>query len=281
MVVIGGGYIGFEFAHFAVRAGVKVSLVVRSDWCLKAFDPDLVGMLIKDSQRLGIDILFNAPMDSIEKRGDQYLVSAGNGSVQIETDLVLHAAGRVPNVDGLDCSKGQVEISDQGIRVNEYLQSVSNPKVFAAGDVVATGPQLTPVALMEAEIIAQNVLQDRSVPVDYTGVPSIVFTHPVMARAGLLERECQAVGIPYAIRWEETSHWASYQRLGEGLAAAKILYHPETDAILGAHVLGVHSEEVINVFALAIQQGIPRKALIRTVCSYPSFLYDTIRHVLR
>src|SRR6056297_1242627 len=126
MIVIGGGYIGFEFAHLAVRAGVKVSLLVRSDWCLKAFDPDLVGMLIKESQELGIDIHFNAPVESVEKDGPRYLVSTGGGSIRLKADLVVHAAGRVPNLEGLDCPEGRVEASDQGVVVDKYLQSVSN-----------------------------------------------------------------------------------------------------------------------------------------------------------
>jgi len=280
MVVIGGGYIAFEFAHMAIRAGVKVSLIVRSDWCLRAFDFDLVRMLIEYSEKLGIDIHFNAPMDYIKKRDDGYLVSAGDGFVQIETDLVLHGAGRVPNVEGLDCPKGQVEVSDQGIVVNEYLQSVSNERVFASGDVVATGPQLTPVALMESETIIQNILNDLSAKVDYTGIPSIVFTHPVMARAGRLEQDCRYQGIDYQVKWSDSWKWASYQRLGEHLAAVKILYHPGTEQILGVHILGRRAEEVINVFALAIQHGLTRKDVSRVVWSYPSFVYDTVRHVL-
>lgn len=280
MTVIGGGYIAFEFAHMAVRAGVRVSLVVRSDWCLKAFDPDLVGKLVDDSRKLGIDIHFNAPMDRIDKRDQTLLVSAGNGSVQIEADLVLHGAGRIPNVQGLDCEKGQVEVSRKGIAVNEHLQSVSNPRVYASGDVIETGPQLTPVALKEAEIVAANVLEPGSARVDYTGMPSILFTHPVMARAGLLEKECRSEGIDYEVHWADASHWASYQRLGERLAGVKVLTSPDRDTVLGAHFLGRHAEEVVNIFALAIQQGVPLKDLTSVVWSYPSTGYDVMRHVL-
>ncbi len=280
MAVIGGGYIAFEFAHLAVRAGVQVDLLVRSDWCLRAFDPDLVQILVEHSRDLGIRIHFNAPLDHIQKQDKAYLVSAGQGAVSIETDLVLHGAGRVPNVEGLDCPKGDVEVSKYGIVVNEYLQSVSNPFVYAAGDVVATGPQLTPVALMEAEVVAANVLQKGPIQVDYTGIPSILFTHPVMARTGLLESECSRQGLEYTVYWADASRWASYKRLGEKVAGVKILVNPQTDEVLGAHVLGRNAEEVVNTFALAIQQGISRTKLVQTVWSYPSFVYDTVRHVL-
>lgn len=280
MVVIGGGYIAFEFAHLANRAGVQVELLVRSDWCLKAFDSDLVRILVQYSQDLGIGIHFNAPVDHIHKHNTGYLVSARGGEVNIETDLVLHGAGRIPHVDGLDCHKGEVEVSDKGIVVNEYLQSVSNPLVYAAGDVVATGPQLTPVALMEAEVVVSNILRHGPVHIDYTGIPSILFTHPVMARAGRLESECVEHGLEYTVHWADASSWTSYQRLGEHVAAIKILTHPQTDEVLGAHILGRNAEEVVNILALAIQQGISRTKLVQTVWSYPSFVYDTIRHVL-
>jgi glutathione reductase (NADPH) len=280
MVIIGGGYIAFEFAHLAIRAGVQVELLVRSEWCLKAFDPDLVRILVRYSQDLGIGIHFNAPVDHIHKQDAGYLVSAGGGEMSIETDLILHGAGRIPHVDGLDCHKGDVDVSKEGIVVNEYLQSVSNPFVYAAGDVVATGPQLTPVALMEAEVVASNILRRGPVQVDYTGMPSNLFTHPVMARTGRLERECEEQGLESTVLWADASNWSSYQRLGEDVAAIKILTHPQTDEVLGAHVLGRNAEEVVNIFALAIQQGISRTKLAQTVWSYPSFVYDTIRHVL-
>jgi glutathione reductase (NADPH) len=280
MVIIGGGYIAFEFAHLAIRAGVQVELLVRSEWCLKAFDSDLVRILVRYSQDLGIGIHFNAPVDHIHKQDAGYLVSAGGGEMSIETDLILHGAGRIPHVDGLDCHKGDVDVSKEGIVVNEYLQSVSNPFVYAAGDVVATGPQLTPVALMEAEVVASNILRRGPVQVDYTGMPSNLFTHPVMARTGRLERECEEQGLESTVLWADASNWSSYQRLGEDVAAIKILTHPQTDEVLGAHVLGRNAEEVVNIFALAIQQGISRTKLAQTVWSYPSFVYDTIRHVL-
>jgi len=280
MAVIGGGYIAFEFAHLAARAGTGVDILVRSGRCLKYFDPELVDLLVDRSEALGIRIHHHVPMDRIEREGGSFRVLAGDGSREVRSDLVLHGAGRVPALAGLDLEAGGVETGERGIALNERLQSVSNPRVYAAGDVNATGPQLTPVALMEAEAVTRDILEGSAEPPDYSGIPSVLFTHPVLARTGLLETECEELGIPYEKRFVDASQWASVKRLGEETAAVKILIQPGDGRILGAHVLGPHAEEVINVFAMAVRKRIPRRDLGDVVWAYPSFVYDTVRHVL-
>ena len=280
MAVVGGGYIAFEFAHLAARAGSRVDLLVRSGRCLKHFDPELVDLLVDRSGELGIRVHLHVPMDRIEQEGASFRVLAGNGSADVEADLVLHGAGRVPALENLGLDAGNVETGDAGISLNEFLQSVSNPRVYAAGDVNATGPQLTPVALMEAEAVVRSILEENAEPPDYSGIPSVLFTHPVLARTGLLEAECEELGIPYEKRFVDASGWASVKRLGEETAAIKILVQPEDGRILGAHVLGPRAEEVVNVFALAIRKRIPRRDLGDVVWAYPSFVYDAIRHAL-
>ncbi len=280
MLIIGGGYIGFEFAHLAVRLGVEVELVIRSDRCLKYFDPDLVDQLVDHSRHLGIGIYFQAPPQRIEKTEGRLRLIAGEGRVNREADLMLHGAGRIPALEELGLEAAGIQASGHGIPVDSYLRSRDNPKVFAAGDVVTQGPQLTPVALMEAELVARNIAGGTPRKVDYSGIPSVLFTHPMMARTGLLERECREQGIDYEQRFVDASKWASYQRIGENPAAVKLLWEKRTGRILGAHILGNGADEVINIFALAIQKGISRKDLIDTVWSYPSFGYDVIRHVL-
>jgi glutathione reductase (NADPH) len=280
MAVVGGGYIAFEFAHVAARAGTRVDLLVRSGRCLKHFDPDLVDLLIDKGDEMGIRVHLHVPVDRIEERNGRLRVFAGNGAAEVEADLVLHAAGRVPALEGLGLDAGGVEVGEGGIALNEYLQSVSNPRVYAAGDVDATGPQLTPVALMEAEAAVRNILEGNVAPPDYSGVPSVLFAHPTLARTGLLETDCEELGIPHEKRFVDAGGWASVRRLGEETAAVKILTQPEDGRILGAHVLSPHAEEVVNIFALAVRKRIPRRDLGEGVWAYPSFIYDTIRHVL-
>jgi glutathione reductase (NADPH) len=155
IVFVGGGYISFEFAHIAARAGAKVTILHRGKQPLEHFDPDLVNMLVQKSQDLGIDIHLQSAVEKIDKSSDDdgsYAVQYSNTSIasnssnqkkktttQIECDMVVHGAGRIPNTHGLDLAAAGVEHTMQGIKVNEYLQSVSNPSIYAAGDVAASG----------------------------------------------------------------------------------------------------------------------------------------------
>ncbi|MDI6886508.1 MAG: NAD(P)/FAD-dependent oxidoreductase [archaeon] len=120
---IGGGYISFELSHVAARAGAHVRILHRSKRPLKNFDPDLVDMLIKASQDLGIEIHLNMPVDSIEKKNGKLVVHAGENKNEFESDMVVHGAGRVPAIADLNLEKAEIEADKRGFLVNEYLQS--------------------------------------------------------------------------------------------------------------------------------------------------------------
>ncbi len=152
LLFVGGGYISFEFAHIAARAGSSVSLVHRSR-PLKGFDPDLVDRLVERTRKLGIEVHLETEVRAIEKGSEGLTVRAAKGGeeVSFEADRVVHGAGRVPDIDDMKLGKAGVDRTEAGIVVNEYLQSVSNPSVYAAGDAAATkGDPLTPVAAYEA-----------------------------------------------------------------------------------------------------------------------------------
>src|SRR5256714_3416675 len=141
IVFVGGGYIAFEFAHIAARAGAQVQVLHRGSRPLAKFDPDLVSMLVQASRELGIEVHVNRAVTAIERQGDHLLVHARVGAQEhtVEADLVVHAAGRTPEIDKLDLEVAGVAYGKEGVSVNEYLQSVTNPAVYAAGDVVASG----------------------------------------------------------------------------------------------------------------------------------------------
>jgi glutathione reductase (NADPH) len=281
LLFVGGGYISFEFAHVAVKAGAQVDIIQRGSRCLKHFDPDLVALLCATSHESGISIHYEAPIFSIEKHGAFFEVRAGEkGEKRFEADLVVHGAGRVAAVDGLALDRGGVQGDTQGIVVNEYMQSVSNPSVYAAGDVTEQGLQLTPVALLEAELAVHNILHGNERRIDYTGVSGVLFTHPVLATVGSQESELEQQKIPFRKRFKETSEWAPYRRIGERASGAKILIHSELGTILGAHLLGHQSQEVINIFGMAMRQGLTVDQLKGMVWSYPSFGYTLLRNLL-
>jgi len=277
IVFVGGGYIALEFAHIAARAGAQVQILHRGRRPLAAFDPDLVAELIQATQELGIQVQVNTAVKAIERQGTHLLVHAQTpGQEQtIEADLVVHAAGRVPEIDDLDLETAGIARGKGGISVNEYLQSVTNPVVYAAGDAVASGGfPLTPVAGMQGGIVARNLLEGNRHTPNYAGIPSVVFTTPPLARVGLSEEAAQAQGLHFKTHHEDTTGWYSSRRVALPHTGFKTLVEEGSDRLLGAHLLGLHAEEVINLFALAIRTGLRASDLKEMIYAYPTSASD-------
>lgn len=307
IVFVGGGYISFEFAHIAARAGAKVTILHRGKQPLEHFDPDLVNRLVQRSRDIGIDVRLQAAVNSIDKSSSLlsssttlndvgrnqlmvYYTSASDISKKnkqnsdevistVESNMVVHGAGREPNIHGLDLMEaGGVEYTHQGIMVNEYLQSVSNPAVYAAGDVAANkGLPLTPVASYDGSIVANNLIKGNTLKSNYIGLPSVVFTIPPLVSVGLQEKEAKDQGLRFRIKHEDSSGWASSRRVGETCAAFKVLVEEDTNRILGAHILGPHAEEVINIFSIAIRLGLTTRDLNDPILyTYPTNSSDIL-----
>lgn len=278
---VGGGYIAFEFSHVAARAGAHASMVHRHLKPLAHFDPDLVDRLTEATRELGVDMHFQAEVEAISKSSEGFRLHASGpaGEQVLEADMVVHAAGRVPDIDELDLPAGGVEREGRGVKVNEYLQSTSNPAVYAAGDAAASGPPLTPVAGYEGRIVVQNLLKGNHLKANYKGVPSVVFSIPPLASVGLREAEARERGLNFQCNLQDTSRWYSSRRIQEKCSGFKVLVEDGTGRILGAHLLGQEAGETINLFALAIRQGLTASELKDTLYSYPTHASD-IRYML-
>jgi glutathione reductase (NADPH) len=278
LVFVGGGYISFEFAHIAARAGARVTILHRGRRPLTRFDPDLVDRPVAHTRAVGIDVRLGAHVRAIESVGTLCRVTFRDdrGDALVDADVVVHGGGRVPDLDDLHLGAAGVHYSRAGVRVTEYLQSVSNAMVWTAGDCAATGgPPLTPVAAYEARIVAANLLEGRRITADYLAVPTVVFTEPPLARVGLTEDEARGKGLDYTIKHEDTSGWYSSRRLGAATSAFKVLIERGTDRIVGAHLLGPHADETINLFALAMHAGIPSGRFKEVLWAYPTHASDT------
>lgn len=279
IVFIGGGFIAFEFAHISNRAGAsEVTILQRGKHALVNFDPDLVDLQVKRTQELGITIHVEAVVTAVVKNGNEYIVeySSSHGKKTVTCDDVVHAAGRVPNIAHLNLQAIGVEMGRKGIKVNEYLRSVSNPNVFAVGDCADTGvPNLTPVSANEAKTAVVNLLSGKDeVPIHYPPIPSVVYTLPPVARVGLSETEANRQGLKFDVNYKKTSNWYSSLRVGEKYSAYKILVDRNTEKILGAHLIGSGAEELINIFAMAMGQGMTIDQLKKVVFAYPSYASD-------
>ena len=165
----------------------------------------------------------------------------------------------------------------RGVEVNAFLQSTTNPKVYAAGDAAASpGWPLTPVAGLEAEVVAANLLEGNHVAPDYTGVPTVVFTIPELARVGLLEAEARQQRLDVDVKLTDMSDWYTIERVGETHAAAKVLIEKGSGRIVGAHLLTPEASELINIFGLAMRASLGAAHLKRLVSAYPSAGSDIV-----
>ena len=272
---IGAGYISLEFAHVARRAGSTVT-ILGSGKPLPSFDEDVVARLLRHTRDEGIDVQLDTTVTDVERIvSGRFRVHTRRGETvgTIEADLVVHGAARVPNTARLDVTRGRVALDEHGaVAVNEFLQSTTNPRVYAAGDVTLPpgAIPLTPVAGHEGMIVAANILHGNTKRPDYRAIPSVVFTLPPLAGVGLTEDAARQSGQPFRVKAEDTAGWYANRRVRESAAMFKTIVNPETDLVLGAHLLGSHAEEVINLFAFAIRFGVPSAELKHMIYAYPT-----------
>ena len=271
LVFIGGGFVAFELAHLAAMCGARATILTHGDATLRRFDADAVARLVAATRAMGIAVHVNAPVARIDKEPHGLCLCVPG--LEIAADMVVNAAGRPPHLKGLALDLANVAAGPAGIRVNEFLQSTTNPTVYAAGDCLEAPYALTPTADLESRVAAENMLTGNTTPINRTGTPSVLFTQPPLAMAGLTEADCQAQGIAYVKKEYDLSDAFPWQRLGEHPGYSKTLVSPDTDQILGAHILGHAADELINTVALAMRQGLPAKALRDAIWAYPTCSY--------
>jgi len=276
VLFVGGGYISFEFAHVAASAGAQVTILHRGPRPLEGFDPDLVDMLVRRTREAGIQVELGIDVRAVAPAGDRVVVRGVQQGVErsFATDLAIHGAGRVPELDDLDLDTAGVKREKRGVSVNQYLQSVSNPAVYAGGDAAASGPALTPKADHDVGVLTTNLLEGNKRTPNYEGIASAVFTIPPLASVGLTEAAARSTGWRFRVTHQDTAGWFNTRRVGETAAGFKVLIEEETDRVLGAHLLGPRADEVINLFAVAIRLRIPARDLKEVIFAYPTYGSD-------
>jgi glutathione reductase (NADPH) len=281
VIFVGGGVISFEFGHVYARAGAKVTILEALPQLLPALDADAVAHLRAESERIGIATKTSVIVQRIEPAGDRFRVvfSYDGREHALEAERVVNGAGRIANIDGLDLAAGNVEHADGRIAVDAHLRSTSNPAVYVCGDVVPNAPQLSPVATYEGDIVGRNIVEGPKHSPDYASIPTAVYTVPALASVGLTEAAARAKGMQLKVHSTDMIGWFSARTYAETVAWSKILIDQNDDRIIGAHFVGHEGQELINLFAIAIQFGIPASALKQTIYAYPTFSADIV-HML-
>ena len=273
IIFVGGGYIAFEFGHIAARAGVEVTILHRGERPLEHFDGDLVAKLLERTRAVGIDVRTRTNVLAVEGVPEQFKVLASTESrpEAFEADMVVHAAGRAPELGDLNLSAAGIEYDEHGVRVNDVLQSVSNPTVYAAGDAANSGglPE-TPFAQYAGSVVARNLLEGNKHRAAYLGMASVVYSIPPLGRVGLTEEEARTKGLSFSVNQADTSSWYSARRVAEPASMYKVLIEKDCGRILGAHLLGPEADEFTNVFALAVRADVRADVLRETLFVYPT-----------
>lgn len=273
LLFVGGGYIAFEFAHVAARAGARVTILHNDAHPLAGFDAEIAQRLVEYSRTCGIEIILEAPVTSIERTGDGVVAHVKQKDAQrtYTAKSGVLAAGRIPSLDGLALDRGGVERTNKGVKVNEFLQSTSNARVYAAGDAADSGGlPLTPVAGDTGEITAQNILRGNSRKTDFRGLATMVYTIPALGSVGITEEQARKQGVKIDVHAGDMKDWYSTRHVAGGAAFYKVVIEKDSGKLLGATILGPFAEEQINVLSMAIRHGLDAHAVVDTLFAYPT-----------
>lgn len=280
-VVVGGGYIAVEFAGIFRGLGVATTLVHRSELFLRGFDLELRRCLSTQMAQQGIALRFGTEVESVDRGLDALELTLSDGS-RLFTDLVLCAVGRRPDTAGLGLEAVGVELTDAGaIRVDDDLRT-SVPSIFALGDVIDR-VRLTPVAIAEAMSFARSQFGGQSMRVDYSLIPTAVFSQPGLASVGLTEEGARDCGLDvriYAARFTPLRH--ALTRSGSE-SLLKLVVDAKTDRVLGAHMLGDDAAEIIQGLAVALRAGATKATFDATIGIHPTVAEEfvTMREPVR
>jgi len=274
VVIAGGGYIANEFAGIFNSFGAKVIIVNRGDTILRGYDEQIRDRLLQISMTKGIEFKFNAPFEAIDKRNDGLTVRL-RGHEPIEADAVLFAVGRSPNVAGLGLEAAGVALNDRGAIKVDDDNATNVASIYAVGDVTDR-IQLTPVAIREGQAFADTVFGGKPTRVDYANVPSAVFSHPPIAAVGLTE--AQARNTFGSIR----TYASDFRPMKNVLAGRneralyKMVVDAESDVVLGLHMIGPDSAEILQAAAVAVKAGLTKAQFDQTVALHPSMAEELV-----
>jgi glutathione reductase (NADPH) len=268
MVIVGSGVVACEFGWVFARLGTEVTIVARGDRPLGGeFDRDFLQAIVEHSEKIGVRWAWNSNVRAVRREGDALAVDLGSRT--LAADFVLNAAGRTAAIEELDLARANVKGGEDGIEVDEYLQSPANPRVYAAGDAHGEW-QLSPVASYEGRVIARNILAPRSSKADYSVLPRAVYTTPPMAVVGLTEEQAKKRGVDVVAVTNDMTRWKVYAIAGEELARAKTVIEKSSGKVLGAQLCAPTAPDVIHFFTLAIRFGMTKDQLEDMVYAYPT-----------
>lgn len=275
VVIAGGGYIANEFAGIFNEFGAQVTLVNRGDTILRGYDEQIRDRLLQISMTKGIQFRFNCPFERIEKAEDGTLTIKLAGADPFEADLLLFATGRAPRSQGLGLEELGVEFAANGaIKVDEYSKT-NIDHIYAVGDVTDR-VQLTPVAIREGHAFADTVFGGRPVKVDHSNIPTAVFSHPPIAAVGMTEAEARNQLGTIKVFTSDFRPMKNVLANRNERALYKMIVNAANDQVVGLHMIGPDSAEILQAAAIAVKAGLTKAQFDETIALHPTMAEELV-----
>lgn len=269
ITIIGSGYIGMEFATIANAAGANVTVMLHSDKVLRDFYQPYVELVVADLKKRGVKFIENAQVQAFKQSNDGYQVIYGDQQT-LNTEWILDATGRIPNVDNLGLEDVGVKHDQKGVYVNDYLQT-NIDNIYAAGDVVANElPKVTPAAYFESKYLMQLFSGKTTKPIEMPVIPAVVFTSPRIAKAGMSIEEAE--NNDYEISENDLANYWYYKVDKESIAQSKQV-HDKSGHLLGVTEISDQAQDAVNALLPAIEFQLDPQQIGRLTSLFPTIGY--------
>ncbi|MCA1936230.1 MAG: glutathione-disulfide reductase [Asticcacaulis sp.] len=268
IAIVGGGYIAVEFAGVMNGFGVDTHILYRGDQILRAFDQEVREHLTQEIGKKGIKVMCHADPKKLEKT-DKGIRITLTDDTELTVDKVLYATGRRPHTDGLGLTEVGVELDRDGAVVVDAYSRTAVEHIFAVGDVT-NRCNLTPVAIREAVAFVETAFKDNPTAYDYANIPTAVFSQPQIGTVGLTEQDAVARGIRVDIYTARFKPMKTAFVAGESRTLMKLIVDHKTDIVLGAHMVGPDSAEIIQMAGIAVKAGLTKAQWDATCAVHPT-----------
>ena len=268
IVIVGGSFIGVEFATFFAELGVKVNLVELLEQILPNEDQETVDLLRQELIRWGINIHTSTKLESLKNTDSGVVVQAKKNGEQLElnADCALLCTGRKPLLHSKELDELGIEYTKAGIKIDENMMT-NVASIYAVGDVTG-GMMLAHRATQQAKVAAGHICGDGTLNYNEKFIPSVVYSHPQIARVGLMQKQAEAEGL--SVEVVKSSYSANIiaraELMGQGFV--KAIFHQ--DKLIGATIVGDYAAELITPLALAVSNGLTKKQLRSWVIPHPT-----------
>jgi glutathione reductase (NADPH) len=275
VLIAGAGYIANEFAGIFHQLGAHVTILNRTKEILRGYDLSIRDRLLQISLMKGLDFKFDAAFEGIDKRDDGCLTVRMTNHDPVTVDLVMFATGRLPNTAGLGLETAGVTLDDKGAIVVDDDNRSTCSSIYAIGDVT-NRVQLTPIAIREGQAFADTIYGNKPTRVDYTNIPSAVFSHPPLAGVGMTESEAKQKLGSIRVYSSDFRPMKNVLANRDERALYKMICDGETGKIVGLHMIGPDVPEILQAAAIAVKAGLTKDQFDDTVALHPTMAEELV-----